>query len=60
MEYVVYKISAVLRGIKSTGYVQQIADVYRLSTARQPALALEVGQDPPSLALLNGRDVELS
>jgi hypothetical protein len=35
MEYVVYKISAVLRGIKSTGYVQQIAVVYRLSTARQ-------------------------
>ena len=34
MEYVVYKISAVLRGIKSTGYVQQIALVYRLSTAR--------------------------
>jgi hypothetical protein len=36
MEYVVYKINAVLRGIKSTGYVQQIAVVYRLSTARQP------------------------
>jgi hypothetical protein len=35
MEYVVYKINAVLRGIKSTGYVQQIAVVYRLSTARQ-------------------------
>jgi len=35
MEYVFYKISAVLMGIKSTGYVQQIALVYRLSTARQ-------------------------
>jgi hypothetical protein len=50
MEYVVCKISAVLRGIKSTGYVLQIALVYRLSTARHwdagVALALKSSLKP--------------